>query len=265
MLKWSCLTAHLFPYYIQCQHQKTGIQPALGSPTVCSPPAPVYPPCTHFSLAALPFPALESHQFPAAPLCPALCQLPALVLAGRTALLDRICQTRQIKPVRGAQGAFWNNMLLCGLLHPASTCLGCRGTTSNALGYKLLLVPSQEEEDVPQTKLRALSTVPLLHSNLCPCPQRSCGGRREGGGGVSRRKPKPGAPGLYENQAQSNVPSRQMKLPQDRGTCNVWIDATPSVQTVQPQLLRGRSALGMSLCCPLETKANPWLPHCPVG
>lgn len=86
--------------------------------------------------------AILPARFPAAPLCPALCQLLALELAGRTALLDRIC-------------------------------LGCRGTTSNALGYKLLLVPSQEEEDVPQTKLGALSTVPHLHSNLCPCPQRS--------------------------------------------------------------------------------------------
>lgn len=52
-----------------------------------------------------------------------------------------------------------------------------------------------------------------------------------------------------------------MKLPQDshqghtKGSLVNIIML--SVQTVQPQLLSGKSALGISLCCPLE--ANPWL------
>lgn len=37
----------------------------------------------------------------------------------------------------------------------------------------------------------------------------------------------------------------------------------PSVQTVQPQLLSGKSALGLSLCCPLKAKPNPWLTPVP--
>lgn len=107
-------TSDAFPkqdfFFITCKHLPAylafQITPSLtlsalkGKHMACSRVSHCLPtPCSCFfgSMSSPPSPdtLLNSHRFPAAPLCPALCQLLALELAGRTALLDRICQTRQ--------------------------------------------------------------------------------------------------------------------------------------------------------------------------
>lgn len=71
-----------------------------------------------------------------------------------------------------------------------STCVGCPGSASKALGYNLLLAASREEEVVPQPKLGALallSSQPLLpicsHSQLCPVHRGAAGGQDKEGPG----------------------------------------------------------------------------------
>lgn len=125
---------------------------------------------------------------------------------------------------------------------------------------------------MPQPKLRALaplSSQPLLpicsHSQLCPEEQRSCGGTRQGGAGVSSKKPKPGAvPALCDNQAQSKVSNGQKKWPQDSQDLRL---SSPSHQwsehgralLQQPQLFNHGEKPGSAPCTGNIALLNFWI------
>lgn len=145
----------------------------------------------------------------AAPACPALPRPPAPGAAATTALPGSSCQPHQRH--QRAQGHAGSDTAHSPTA--CSTCGGCLGSASKALGYNLL------SEVVPQPELGALAlaqlpaTAPLLQPQpALPQSQRSCGGTRQGGAGVSSRKPKPGTmPALCENQARSKVSNGQRK------------------------------------------------------
>lgn len=89
-------------------------------------------------------------------------------------------------------------------VQPAPCCLPGRGSgaSAQAQGAGTAQLPGTAPHLQPQPAL--------------PRAQRSCGGTRQGGAGVSSRKPKPGAvPALCENQAQSKVSNGQRKRPQN--------------------------------------------------
>lgn len=145
---------------------------------------------------------------------PARHRPPAPGPAGRTAPPGSSCQSTP-KPSAGHRdtlGVTLHTPTAC------STCTGCLGSASKALGYNLLLLlPGKRKWCLSPSSgcwhCSAPSTAPHRQPQpAVPRSQRSCGGTRQGGAGVSSGKPKPGAvPALWENQAQSEVSTGQRK------------------------------------------------------